>query len=212
MTDPRCGSVAGYCAHHDRHEPPCQACRIAHADWQRHYRTRIYFAGGPMTIDATGTRRRLQALMRIGWSSAAIATATGVTPPAIRQWMTNRRVRRGTARTVADLYDRWWDQPGPSTATSTRAARNGWALPQQWDDDQIDDPAARPWRVWARTAVFDDVAVQRAMCGDPVHLRPTERAEAIRRLTAQGLSAAQIAARLGMDKRSVVRQRGREVA
>jgi DNA-directed RNA polymerase specialized sigma24 family protein len=87
------------------------------------------------------------------------------------------------------------------------AKAKGWPGPLAWDDDTIDDPAARPHIGAAWSDAFDEVAVLRAMYGDPVRLRPSERAEATRRLTAAGLSAAQIAERLGCTKRSVVRQR-----
>jgi DNA-binding CsgD family transcriptional regulator len=206
-SDPRCGTPAGYQAHYDHGTPRCRLCLDAQADWQRHYRTRLYLAGGPMLIDATGTRRRVQALMRIGWTADLMAAELGVTGAAVRAWTTTAKVRRSTAARVAALYDRWWNQPGPSVRTRSRARAAGWAPPLAWDDDRIDDRRARPnWGARLPTA-FDEIAVQRALHGDAVHLRPVERAEAVRRLTAAGRSAADIAALLGTTKRSVVRHR-----
>jgi DNA-binding CsgD family transcriptional regulator len=49
--------------------------------------------------------------------------------------------------------------------------------------------------------------VQRASRGERVQLSRAERAEVVRRLTAAGLSAAQIADRLGIAQRSVSRLR-----
>lgn len=208
--DPRCGTPAGYQAHYDNGTSPCQACKSAQADWQRAYRARLYLTGGPLTIDATGTRRRLHALMRLGWPADLLAARFGVSGPAVRAWARNERVRRSTAAKVADLYDRLCWTVGPSTKTRARAVAAGWPPPLAWDDDTIDDPAARPSTgAYAdrKRAPVDEIAVQRAVHGDPVHLRPAERAEAVRRLTAAGHSAADIAARLHTTTRTVVRNR-----
>jgi hypothetical protein len=213
VTDPRCGTPAGHNAHRRLHERACQPCRDAQAAWQRHYRTRLYVARGSLLIDPTGTRRRLHALMRIGWSADLIGAEFDITGDAVKQWMINRRVRRETAAKVAALYDRWWDAPGPSVKTAARAKANGWPPPMAWNDDEIDDPRARAAAGHAlrrRDGVaFDEVAVELAVCGYPARLRPAERAEVVRRLTRAGLSAAQIAQRLDTTPRSVVRWRGK---
>ncbi|MFI0929676.1 helix-turn-helix domain-containing protein [Streptomyces sp. NPDC021012] len=56
----------------------------------------------------------------------------------------------------------------------------------------------------------DPVAIERAVAGNPpAYLYPVERAEAVRRLDSRGLTAKQIAARVGCAKRSVHRIRSR---
>lgn len=55
--------------------------------------------------------------------------------------------------------------------------------------------------------VLDDVAIERAMGGDPVQLTATERAEAVRRLAARGVSDAEIASALHCDPQTVLRWR-----
>lgn len=209
MSNPPCGTTGGYTAHIKRREPTCQPCRTAQADWERHYRTRKYLAGGPMLIDSTGTRRRLQSLMRIGWPAHELGTRLGVSATAVRHWMdADRTVRRETAAKVARLYDELWSTPGPSVKTRARALANNWPPPMAYDDDKIDDPAARPSKMVAhRPAALDEIAVQRAARGERVRLSRAERAEVVRRLTAAGLSAADIADRLGIAQRSVSRLR-----
>lgn len=54
---------------------------------------------------------------------------------------------------------------------------------------------------------LDEIAIERAMHGDPVRLTEPERAEAIRRLAARGLSDNAIATRLHCDNRTVLRWR-----
>lgn len=54
---------------------------------------------------------------------------------------------------------------------------------------------------------IDEIAVERACYGDVVELTVEERREAVRRLIARGLSARQVAARLGVTSRTVNRAR-----
>lgn len=120
-----------------------------------------------------------------------------------------------TRDAVRRLYDELsWTVPPPSRIRSRAqrmAAARRWAPPLAWDDETIDDPKARPDRGTSLTLLegkaFDENAVERAMAGDQVPLRPVERAEVVRRLTEGGLSAREIAARLNIAKRSVQRLR-----
>jgi len=98
-------------------------------------------------VDATGSARRLQALVVIGWPTRELAirlggrdhgTVTDITS------QNNRSIRRETAERIKALYDELWDQPGPSRLSAQRAEKRGWLPPLAWDDDTIDDPAAKP--------------------------------------------------------------------
>ncbi|MEU4576644.1 hypothetical protein [Nonomuraea sp. NPDC023979] len=108
---------------------------------------------GKTVIDGTGTRRRLQALVTIGWSQAKLAERIGWTPGNFGSLIGDSPVTAASARLVRDLYDRLWNQAPPEdhhrdkiAASRARhyAARRGWAPPLAWDDDEIDDPAASP--------------------------------------------------------------------
>lgn len=102
-------------------------------------------------IDATGTHRRLRALVSIGWSQRRLADALGLTRSNFGAMMTRTQVRGATARAVADLYEQlWnktpaaanrWEETGISYARRY-AAEHGWPPPMAWDDDTIDDPDA----------------------------------------------------------------------
>jgi DNA-binding CsgD family transcriptional regulator len=105
--------------------------------------------------DATGTRRRLQALQRIGWSQRTLAEELDTTQKVvgfiIRGY--HSRVQASTAIRVRKLYDQLWSCP-PVASTQqegyfiARVRKNaedrGWAPPMAWDDDEIDDPTAQP--------------------------------------------------------------------
>ena len=109
-------------------------------------------AGEAGRVDATGTHRRIRALMALGWDGARIAERMGVTCGAVHRWLERSRVTTGTRSRVAAVYDQLWGQSPPMDWRATRcrnaAVRRGWALPLQWDDDDgphgIDNPAATP--------------------------------------------------------------------
>lgn len=94
-------------------------------------------------VPAIGTRRRIRALLAIGWTHAEQQARSGiltaVTVSQAGEWVT-----RATADAVKALYDELAMTPGPSVRTRARAARLGYAPPLAWDDSTIDDPAGTP--------------------------------------------------------------------
>lgn len=110
-------------------------------------------------IDATGTRRRLQALVACGWTKRHLAGRLGMTESNLGTLIRGGNVTAAKARAAAALYDELWDRRPPETTrherTSASKARNhararGWAPPGAWDDERIDDPAAGPAEGWRR--------------------------------------------------------------
>lgn len=111
--------------------------------------------GARVPIDATGTRRRLQALQRLGWSLTQVADRAGLTDrQPLDRAMRDDTTSAGTARAVRDVYDQLWDQQPPKATTRgaasaaarvrNKAARLGWHPPLAWDDESIDSPDAEP--------------------------------------------------------------------
>ena len=111
-------------------------------------------------VNSAGTRRRLRALVVCGWTGSRIAERLGCSATNV-----NLALRKGEddstvahfARTVRDLYEDLWDKEPPCAnrheearlvQISTAALERGWAPPMAWDEESIDDPAARPaeWR------------------------------------------------------------------
>ena len=108
---------------------------------------------GVVRVDATGTRRRLQALIYLGWTMEQLGADIGASATAVYRSLRNPKVSADRAASVAELYDRLWDQrpraATPHERTTASKARNmaaarGWAPPMAWDDDTIDDPNAKP--------------------------------------------------------------------
>lgn len=106
-------------------------------------------------VGVTGTQRRLQALQAVGWSPLLIAADLTATANYLSK-ISRGRVPKVTVRTaisVRDVYERLWAAEPPqatqmertiATRMRRKAARNGWAPPMAWDDETIDDPAAKP--------------------------------------------------------------------
>ena len=98
-------------------------------------------------LDATGTRRRIQALRAIGWSARATAEASGASETVIERICDGQPTVRGVVEMkIRAVYIKLAETPAPAGRSSTRAKNfaiaNRWAPPGAWDD--IDDPAALP--------------------------------------------------------------------
>lgn len=138
----------------------------------------------PFRVDATGSRRRVQALAALGWTRDHIATAGGLNEHGIGDVMSGKVtvVYRTTARGIRQAYDALSMRRGPSVRARNRAAAAGWPPPLAWDDESIDDPTARP---------------------DGAGYQPAPLIESIRELIAHGLDREAIARRLGVTRDTV---------
>lgn len=97
-------------------------------------------------VPVIGVRRRIRALVFIGWPLSTVAEKCGVSP---RTLYDVNLGRSGTCsawlyRRVCEVYHALWTVPGPSKRARTWARRKGWHGPMTWDDDTIDDPSYRP--------------------------------------------------------------------
>jgi hypothetical protein len=94
----------------------------------------------PLFVSEVGSQRRLQALLAIGWPITHLAERLGEKPQMTALLIKGRggQVRTARAARIAALYDGLWDMP-PAIPARTRTQL-------AWDDDDIDDPAAEPYR------------------------------------------------------------------
>lgn len=143
-----------------------------HAAEERRRRAARYLNGGqPLLADATGTRRRIRALMRLGWTTQHIADrgpwATGA---AVGFFTKFPSITQTNAAHIRRIYDELSMKLGPSAQTRARAERAGWAPPLGWDDDLIDDPTAVPAEAYrpvrSQGTPADEVVVHRILNGE----------------------------------------------
>lgn len=146
-----------------------------------------------------GAARRLRALAAIGWSWRAIANRTGLNESSLSTVANDGRttITWEMWRTIRDAYETLSGTPATGPVASrmrSNATTKAWAAPLDLEDHDIDDPrvivAAQPWK--PKTA--REIAAERALV--------------VAELTAKGLSAKEVADRVGITPRQVVRDRG----
>lgn len=187
--DPRHGEWAGYNA-------GCRndCCRTAARNYQKRLR-HDHVNGRRRTVNIIGARRRIHALMRIGWSTELIAQRSGYSFATI-QSLSGRPslkvIHSQKHDRIAAVYSALWDRPGPSREAVKHAIRLGYVSPLAWDD--IDDPTAEPVGLSGPgdddLGGYDESRIERRIAGDrTVRLHKGETVEVVRRLIADGKSS-----------------------
>lgn len=154
--------------------------------------------GDVQYVDATGTTRRIRALVAIGHTLISIAPQTGLREDPLRLIARGERtqVRLATAEAVKAAYHKLSRTPGTSVRARLMAQRHAWHGPLAWDDTTIDDPNAEPERD------FDEVELKRD------ELAALRRAE-VEHLARFGLSLDEIDKRVDLTRtyiRDIVRE------
>ncbi|MFK0222161.1 hypothetical protein ACIQWN_28725 [Streptomyces vinaceus] len=108
----------------------------------------------PGTVDATGTRRRIQALAAIGWPLRHLGPIIGVSPAWVDDLVKKDVTSGQTAHAVRQAYERLSrsnpERHGVSKVSAQRARRRAanlrWPTPKYWAKfpDAIDDPHFTP--------------------------------------------------------------------
>lgn len=92
-------------------------------------------------VPAIGACRRVRALQSIGHTFDCIRAIAGCD---VSQVVESSSVALSTHQGVVRAYNALSMTPGHSQHNRTWAARRGWPPPLAWDDDDLDDPNARP--------------------------------------------------------------------
>lgn len=184
-------------------EPRARKLRQTYRCEQR----RVLSGRDRILIPEHGTIRRLQALCALGWTQGEIATRLGVTRSRVSHLMrhSNKGVKPETAQAVTAVYDSlsMTVRVGREAGRMRRyAAAKGWAPPLAWDDETIDNAAARPVGLITsadQPAIVDESRIQRRIDGDrSIHLHKGEPAEVVRRMLADGFTSAEISRHTGI--------------
>ncbi len=140
-------------------------------------------------------RQALQALVADGWTLLQLADATGLSIRTIGRTVNDRSTPLpATTAAINDVHQHLSLQDpgdgGAATASRLRAARSGW-------EPSTAQPPAHD---------IDSVAVDRAVHGDVVPLRPAEQQIVLHQLAGQHPDS-EISRRLGVSSRTVLRYR-----
>ena len=156
--DPRHGTNSGYLAHRRTDRDACQPCRTAHVRYEKR-RMHDSHLGQPRMIDVTGTRRRIEALVALGWTYRAIGEQVGVTVSGVHKAINRYTlIRRDVAKKYAAAYDAMCmtlppmetrQQKRDANYARTVARKHGYLPPLAWDDIDT-DPAPHVGRETAR--------------------------------------------------------------
>ena len=183
-------------------------CRCSHArEAYRIYKKRLREGRTePVLLDASGTRRRVQAMWRLGHPSRVIAAESGLNESQVRKFCRQPFITPGNRDLIVAAYRRLIVRPGSSAWTRNHAAAAGYPLPVQWGAD-IDDPNAVPDPIEPEpdTGEVDESAVELALSGHPVPLTDQELIAAVQVGTARGVGPWTLAQLLDLDARVVRR-------
>lgn len=167
--------------------------------------------------DAVGVRRRVRALVALGWSQSKLAERLGITRANFHLASDARGVTVATMRAVEALYNELSmvlppevthrDKIAASRARSYSKAR-GWKPPLAYDDDLIDRHDGDVAEIAVAVDEVDEVAIQRRMGGDrSVWLSNAEKRELRDLWYAAGRSGADLERICGMAPTTRVAER-----
>lgn len=156
-------------------------------------------------VPATGTTRRLQALVATGQTQTTLAELLGRTVGNLSPIVNGHRdrVTVATHDAVKVLFDALWNQhpEGPAHDAARRIAkRHRWLPPLAWDDPDTDP---EPPTVERDPIMIDEIAVAQALNGDGPRLTPAERRICVRTLWEQRKSDGLIAATIRCNVKTV---------
>jgi len=114
-------------------------------------------------FDATGSRRRLQSLLALGYDNRTLAREIDYTENSIWriQSGTQTIIEAAAARKIEAAFNRLQLTPGASVRAVNRAKTLGYPAPLAWDEDTLDDPNAMPD---AKINVFASTRRLRSLC------------------------------------------------
>lgn len=154
-------------------------------------------------VPADRTHALVTDLIEAGHPLPVLARLLARTTSSLAVTLTRARVTAGTAEAVAALHRSLTPQPRRQPRRATFTDERGWLT---GDSDNTDD-LADDEDLDVGDVTVDEVAVERAMAGEPVTLTLVEQLEAIRRLHARGLSDRRTAMLLRTSARTVSRRK-----
>jgi len=195
--DPRHGTLTGYQVLRCR----CARCTARKSRYEKRRRL-LVLEGTPLRVEGHGFRRRVRALMAIGWTQQSVADALGIAQGNLSRKLLSTYVSRATHEAMCSVYaERCMSvQHGPQADRTRREmAALGHPPPLAWDD--IDDVDEQPsLRVAAGEVVeeYDQAVVERILAGEwRLPASYSDRVEVVRIWRSEGRSLALLRRRTG---------------
>jgi len=138
----------------------CEPCVTAmSAKRRKHYRQMAYGRYDAGHLDPTGTRRRIQGLMFLGWRTEDIGEVAGMLAKDVRYVLTAKYVHKKTWERIDKAFRELIRRgPGPSVITAKRAVAKGYVSPFSWDDiDGDEKPVKTHARMLRGRKLFDEI-------------------------------------------------------
>lgn len=205
--DPRHGTHAGYKRHRLDGEQACDPCRAGNT---RYHKALMYdhHRGIARKLPVRGARRRVQALMALGWPTRAIGREAGVEGRVTIIYILDERnntITRGLHDKIVATYDRLSMRIPPAGSGTTRArnsaARKGYVPPLAWDDIDHDEGPFGAGDYDRNTDLddkdIDEAVIIRVLNGENLPTNKAEREEIMRRWLSVGGSGRQLCKRMG---------------
>jgi lambda repressor-like predicted transcriptional regulator len=101
-------------------------------------------------VHHVGTRRRVDALARMGWPVRLIEERAGLQPRTLVAALYRERVTALVSARVAKVYAELSSLQGPSRLAASLACSRGALVPMAWEYADIDDPKAKPFQGFYR--------------------------------------------------------------
>lgn len=137
---------------HDRRRGYLKGCRSGAALADNAEESRRWRAGErPRLVPAIGPARRLQALVRLGYSLAQLGARLHVTREQARRYAVayHPHIFSTTAARIEELWIELSETDPPTSGRADRirreAAAKDWQPVEAWDTTDIDDPRAKPY-------------------------------------------------------------------
>jgi len=184
-------------------QPDHVTCRVARSTADkllaisaREVFTAYRYANESSVVDGTGSRRRLRALVAVGWPQRELAQRCDWVYEGLNYFINQeaKGLTAGAARRVEVVFRELQLQPcGPSLKARRLAQRRGWLPPLAWDEDSIDDPYASPHCLDepADDGEVDEITVERCLAAwrsntEPPQVSPQDRVSVASALLAAG--------------------------
>lgn len=162
-----------------------------------------------MLVPSLGSCRRIRALMALGWRHEDMSGLLGGRSSHHLSAHRHKTINAHDWRLVDAAYETLAGTPGPASRSRQRAAQKGYVPPLAWSD--IDDPNETPTTQPKADVGIDEVRVREVLDGAwRLATTPAEKAEVVRRWTAQGRSLAELERHTGWNANRY--RPGKEVA